>query len=181
MGQLMNIAFIILMILAVMILAEILNALYKYQNNTSSDNILKSSGHIKTQIHSTAGMVDSMNALFLETKGSKTVIKFLRFYSLEQRIVIRSILQYENINTYLEASHMGSLYPKFNSGIYDSILYISRNDLEQAKEIYYDYIKTLPKHRIFRKKFIFLKVIFFFFFGVIVAETTVQYRPDLLA
>jgi hypothetical protein len=169
------------MIIGVLILASILNAWQKYQNKSSTDKKIKYSRSAYIPNHATAGMVDSMNTLFLETIGIEPGIKFLRFYSYEQRIVLRSILQYENINSYLEATHAGSVYPKLTSGIHDSILYINQKDLTKAKEIYNDYIKTVTKNRIIKKRYFFLKAIFFFFFGVIVAETTVQYRPDLLA
>jgi len=90
--------------------------------------------------------VDDLNDSFFKNSHGENAIELVKIFNPYDRVVIRSILKSEGIETYVKSNIFGELYPTYDIHNFStSVVMIYENDKEQAKEIVKDYLLTLDK------------------------------------
>lgn len=84
-----------------------------------------------------------LNQEFFDNAEGETSIPFLRIYSSQDEMLIRSILQSAGISTYQDTHHFGDLYPGVQLlGSNGSILRIYESSRAEAELLVVDYMKN---------------------------------------
>lgn len=84
-----------------------------------------------------------LNDEFFENAQGKIPIPFIRIYSNQDKMIIRSLLDSAGIRNYQGMHHFGDLLPGVRvQGYTDTILYIYESDREEAEELVIDYIRN---------------------------------------
>ena len=87
-----------------------------------------------------------MNESFLEHAGGREAVDLVRVFNPQDRMVLRSILFDEGIESYVKSNIFGELYPTYDiHNFATSVISVYREDGEKAKEITQSYILTLDK------------------------------------
>lgn len=85
-----------------------------------------------------------LNEKFIRQAQGKEVIPFVKTYNINDRILIRSLLDSVGICTYLKPNSFSSLYPGVAINNHtDSILSIFTKDMPEARKVVLDYIEDL--------------------------------------
>ena len=84
-----------------------------------------------------------LNDEFFANAGGETPTAFIRIYSNQDKMLIRSILDSAGIRSYQDMHHVGDLLPGVRvQGYTDSLLYIYESDREEAEALVVDYIRN---------------------------------------
>ncbi len=84
-----------------------------------------------------------LNEEFFKNVEGEISIPFIRIYSNQDKMLIRSILDSAGILSYQDMHHVGDLLPGVRvQGYTDTILYIYESNREEAEEIVVDYIRN---------------------------------------
>lgn len=94
-----------------------------------------------------------MNEIFLSHSVGKEVVDLVRVYNPQHKMVLRSILFAEGIDSYVKSNHFGELYPTYDiHNFATSVVSVFREDSQKAKTIVEDYLRTLKKESYQEKK-----------------------------
>ncbi len=84
------------------------------------------------------------NDKFTQANRSEPVMPLVRTFSIEDKMMLRSMLDAEKIPTYVKGEHVNNMLPGIGvQGYSDSIIYVYSNDYEDAESIVHDYVQNL--------------------------------------
>lgn len=87
---------------------------------------------------------EDFNEKFLRQHGNDPGVALVRTYNPEDLMLLRSLLDSSQINTWAEFAQMNSLLPGVViPGHTDVVVYVGEDDLDEARTIVADYIETL--------------------------------------
>ena len=87
---------------------------------------------------------EELNEKFLDNPTGSPVIPLVRIYSPTDKMVIRSILDSQQILSYVELEHLSSLWPGVMlEGFSDTIIYIYSDDRTAAEKLVKEYIQSI--------------------------------------
>jgi hypothetical protein len=85
---------------------------------------------------------EDYNEKFLRNFGGKTgSVDLVRTYNADDVMLLRSLLDAEGVETYVQFSSLGALYPTVATiGFNDSVITIYRSDLDVARRVVEDFL-----------------------------------------
>jgi hypothetical protein len=89
-----------------------------------------------------------LNDIFLSNAEGKDILGLVKVSNQQDKMILRSILDAEGIETYIEPNHFSGLYP--THGIHRGsslIIFIYKSKAAEAKKVVEDYILTLKEGR----------------------------------
>ena len=121
-------------LVAVIIIVIFIFIIFKKYNENNSDKKID---------HDETDFKDHNEDFFNKSQG-KSIIPFIRVFAPKDKILLRSILNSEDIPTYVGSDHINNLLPGLRiQGHTDVVIYIFEENKNQAKVIVEDYIRNL--------------------------------------
>ena len=165
--------FIIICSLAIIVYAIVANK--KQRCKVSLD---KSSNLEQDNLEDT---IIDMNEKFLKNKNQNEITKLVKVYNPNDMLILRSLLDGSSIETYVDKHSLNNLYPGvFGLGTLDSIIYVYKEKMEEAKIIVIEYINSLNSGTSNKKTSTMRNIIEFTSVNISVQSNDRKLFPELL-